>query len=78
MALSWYKPCGADELNPEGQRIDALLIAAGYTRQERVANHNAGMNDDLTICNCVYSRGEWDKVFLIIHTQEAPASGGAV
>ncbi|GHT94241.1 hypothetical protein FACS1894141_0540 [Spirochaetia bacterium] len=77
MALSWYKPCGADELNPEGQRIDALLLAAGYTRQERAAEHNAGMNRDLTICNCVYSRGEWDKVFLITHKQEAPAPGGA-
>ena len=77
MLLSWYKPCGADGLKPEGQRIDALLIAAGYTRQECATDHNAGMNRDLTIGEAHYSRGEWDKVFLITHEQEAPAPGGA-
>jgi hypothetical protein len=69
--LKWYKPSGADGLNPEGRSIDALLIAAGYTREECCNEHNAGQDHDLTICRAKYSRGEWDKVFLITHEGDA-------
>jgi hypothetical protein len=75
--LKWYKPCGADGLSPEGQSIDALLIAAGYARQECGNEHNGGAGHDLAICDAVYTRRQWDKVFLITHEHEAPVPGGA-
>jgi hypothetical protein len=66
MKLSWYKNCGTEGLSPDGRNIDALLKAAGYTRNECNKDNKAGSDHDLQVCRVSYSRGK-NRVFIVTH-----------
>ncbi|GHU59535.1 hypothetical protein FACS189444_4980 [Spirochaetia bacterium] len=73
--LPGYKPVGAAECSPVTQSIDGLLMAAGFTVEERGKEAHCGWDNDIEIVQARYIKNNGERVFLITHLPETTCGG---
>lgn len=61
-----HNTCDVKDFHPIGQKIDALLIAEGFTRKEIEGTDQSGFSKDTSFRRVTYNRAE-ENVFLMMN-----------